>query len=254
MADLFAHGNKLLPSTDKYIVRIFNIPAISIRDEQGNIDKERPSICLEAPEICKEICYAYRRQKGREKIVYGGREKNYRATLDHDFVYQMQQRIRGTIKYYQRREVQIIYRIHESGDFYSTEYLQKWVAIADLFKDQGHVRFMAYTKNIELLNQYLKMKGFRLKDINIKFKYSVMQLREYEGKIFKNTFDQQEKLAVAEELRKQGLTYYTLYASDEDLPQETKQLKICRLHEGSSCSDCGMKCYLDDCDIAAVAR
>lgn len=51
----FSNGNTLLPTTDKYIVRIFNLPAISIRDDHGNINKDCPNICLEAPGICKEI-------------------------------------------------------------------------------------------------------------------------------------------------------------------------------------------------------
>lgn len=61
-------------------------------------------------------------------------------------------------------------------------------------------------------------------------------------------------MKIAKALRKQGLRYYTVYEKEDDLPQETETLKICRLHEGRTCNECGMKCYLDDCDIAAVAR
>lgn len=44
-------------------------------------------------------------------------------------------------------------RIHDSGDFYSREYLQKWLKIADSLP---HVTFYAYTKSIPLfLNQKL---------------------------------------------------------------------------------------------------
>lgn len=256
MAGFFANGNQLLPSTPLYAVRIFNIPAISVRDDQGNINKACPNICVEAPEICKEICYAYRRQKGREKIVYGGREKNYWATRCDNFVEKVQKQIQGTIRYYKNRaqDIQIIYRIHESGDFYSVDYLQKWVAIANHFQDQKHVHFMAYTKSIEILNQFLVKNGCNLQDINIKFMYSIMRIKKHDGKLYENTLDQPRKMEIAKALSKQGLRYYTVYEKEDDLPQETETLKICRLHEGRTCNECGMKCYLDDCDIAAVAR
>ena len=82
MADVyFSRGNKLLPTTDKSVVRIFNLPAISIRNSLGNIDKSRPNICIEAPGICKEICYAYKRQSGNEKIVYGAMKANPQITI-----------------------------------------------------------------------------------------------------------------------------------------------------------------------------
>ncbi|MBC5721594.1 hypothetical protein H8S11_01980 [Flintibacter sp. NSJ-23] len=149
MAGFFANGNQFLPSTPLYAVRIFNIPAISVRNNQGNINKACPNICVEAPEICKEICYAYRRQKGREKIVYSGREKNCQATRCDDLVDKVQKQIQGAIQYYMNMNrtqgIQIIYRIHESGDFYSVDYLEKWVTIANHFQNQKHVHFMAYT-------------------------------------------------------------------------------------------------------------
>ena len=42
----------------------------------------------------------------------------------------------------------IFFRIHESGDFYSQEYFDKWSTIARHFKSQPIV-FLAYTKSID---------------------------------------------------------------------------------------------------------
>lgn len=251
----FSNGNKLLPSTNEYVVRIFNIPAISIRDENGNIDKKHPNICIEAPEICKEICYAYKRQSGREVIVYGSRKNNYDATQSVDFANEMIKKIKGTIKYYKNKKVKIIYRIHESGDFYHIDYLDKWVEIANNFKENKNVIFMAYTKNIELLDTYLIKNEMKLTDINIRFKYSIMKAKKCGDKTLKNTENQKCKLAIAEKLRSEGLTYFTIYDKDEDISSKFKAMNICKLdEEGHDCSICKMKCYLNSYDIVGKAR
>lgn len=257
----FSNGNKLLPSTEKYIVRIFNLPAISIRDAAGNINKECPNICLEAPGICKEICYAYKRQSGNEVIVYGRRKANYDATLEEDFVQTVKKKIEGTINYYEKKDVKIIYRIHESGDFYHIDYLHKWVQISNEFKNNPKVVFMAYTKNIELLNKYLKREGKALSEINIKFKYSIMELSEFEGITYSKTSDFPDKVLLANDLRKQGLTFYKLYKAESDLPIETEVVKHCLLYKNKkgknpdhTCASCEMKCYFGDFDVVSLAR
>lgn len=43
----------------------------------------------------------------------------------------------------------IMIRIHDSGDFYSLEYLKAWSKIADLFKGT-RVKFYAYTKMVQM--------------------------------------------------------------------------------------------------------
>ncbi len=256
MADIyFSRGNKLLPTTDKYVVRIFNLPAISIRNSSGNIDKSCPKICIEAPEICKEICYAYKRQSGDEEIVYGRRKANYDATLQTNFVDSVIKMINGTIRYYSKKDVKIIYRIHESGDYYSIDYLHKWVQIAEKFRENPNVVFMSYTKNIELLNRYLQRERKLLNELNIKFKYSVMELTYYEGVTYTKTSDYPNKVAIANTLHNQGLSYYTLYASQGELPMESEMIKHCVLGKlNQTCADCGMKCYLENIDIVAIAR
>ena len=114
---------------------------------------------------------------------------------------------------------------------------------------------MSYTKNIELLNRYLQRERKLLNELNIKFKYSVMELTDYEGVTYTKTSDYPNKVAIANTLRSQGLSYYTLYASQGELPMESEIIKHCVLGKlNQTCADCGMKCYLENIDIVAIAR
>lgn len=67
-------------------------------------------------------------------------EENLKATKSTDFVYLMMKEIKD-------RKIEIV-RVHDSGDFYSLEYLQKWVAIAN---GSHAVLFYFYTKNVEMI-------------------------------------------------------------------------------------------------------
>ncbi len=119
-------GNKLLPSTDKNILRIFNLPAVALKQEDGG-----KIICCEAPDTCKRVCYAKRDQ--RYTKVYSNRKENYELSLKDDFAQIMIDNIKLVLHEYENSDVKVVYRIHESGDFYSEEYLDKWVEIANTF-------------------------------------------------------------------------------------------------------------------------
>ena len=82
-----------------------------------------------------------------------------------------------------------------------------------------------------------------------------MKIDEYMGKKFTKTSDYPKKISIAENLQKEGLTKYTLYGSTKDLQKESSILKHCHLGEPDvTCASCGMKCYFDGVDIAAVVR
>ena len=85
---------------------------------------------------CIKYCYA---QKGNYKYpsVIKGLNNRYELSKTADFVPQMN----ATIVLQRPTHV----RIHDSGDFYSIEYLLKWVDIANTNKE---VIFYAYTKSI----------------------------------------------------------------------------------------------------------
>jgi len=99
-------------------------------------------ICVCLTELCFKKCYArkgnFRRPAVRESLA-----QNFRETKKENFARQANEFI-GTKKV-------SICRIHASGEFYSPEYVNKWVAIA---RSNPQVQFFAYTrswKNKEIL-------------------------------------------------------------------------------------------------------
>ena len=62
----------------------------------------------------------------------------------------------------------IIFRIHETGDFWSEEYLNKWIEISNKFKGENRIIFQAYTKSIAFL------KDLDIQELNIKIMFSIM--------------------------------------------------------------------------------
>lgn len=48
----------------------------------------------------------------------------------------------------------IMIRIHDSGDFYSQDYLAAWIEIANVYQNETRVQFYAYTKMVQLCKTY----------------------------------------------------------------------------------------------------
>lgn len=329
-------GNETLKRTDKVRFKIFNITA--------------RKTCPEAPEICKEICYAYSREKGNEIIVKDARSFNYKATKDiyikkndivnndieifsvdsiireiellYDsnkdsadiffvrfrewrnfsgenevekwiqvasnfnncnypklkfvaftkkeyfdtiqfkprnfkiinkivntksksslsmsidllikkqmeegtFVSSMIERIKNSYKH--SSKVPMYFRIHESGDFYSEKYFEKWVEIVNDFKSEEYkkLHFVAYTKQIKRISEFLKNKNLNINDINMKLIYSVMKISKYDDEAIdlkKSTSD--ESIKIAEELRQQSknmIFYYVLGKDGSEIDENLKR-------------------------------
>lgn len=45
-------------------------------------------------------------------------------------------------------------RIHASGDFYDYDYFEKWTRIAEKYRDNPSIQFVAYTKAFNILQEY----------------------------------------------------------------------------------------------------
>lgn len=116
---LMTFGNK------KMTIPLFNIPAVST--------------CSGSTEFCRKYCYA----KSSEELfpsVKAKRARNLIASKASDFVSRVISELQG-VKF-------IPYvRIHESGDFYSQEYLEKWYEICKAFPER---KFLAFTKCFKL--------------------------------------------------------------------------------------------------------
>ena len=94
--------------------------------------------CPGRTETCESVCYVTRYVKrfSRIELMY---QDNYRASLRPDFPDRIIDEIR-------ERKVRIL-RIHVSGDFYSVEYLDKWLKVVQSCKDTV---FVAFTRSWRL--------------------------------------------------------------------------------------------------------
>lgn len=90
-------------------------------------------ICYGKGKQCKK-CYATQAEYMYPACL-PSRERNYTASLSDTFVSEVNNKLKKTRKK--------IVRIHEAGDFYSQEYVDKWTEIA---KNNPNIFFFALTK------------------------------------------------------------------------------------------------------------
>lgn len=109
--------------------KLKGIPIFSLPPEDTRIN---------STPLCRKYCYAQKAWKQYIR-VRETRNKNYIESLKSDFVNKMIDEI-------QFMNVQF-FRLHESGDFYSQEYLNKWFEIA---RKVSHITFFAWTKSWNL--------------------------------------------------------------------------------------------------------
>lgn len=154
-------GNSKLPET----TFIFNLPAVKT--------------CPLKTVLCAKECYALKAEVQYKHVVPQARNRNLEISRSDYFVNRISNSIDQNIK--KIKQV----RIHESGDFYSQEYLEKWFKITTLFPE---LTFYAYTKSFHL-DYSAKPKNFVL---IASFDKTTDQLRRnfYESKReqFDNTF------------------------------------------------------------------
>jgi len=120
-----------------YKILGFGIPAYYVFvDKNGQSCNTCPGACA-----CAGVCYA---RQGRYLMpnVMDARVRNLTESLGDNFVLDAT----ADLGYYKRRGYNVV-RLHDSGDFYSQEYLDKWAAIAHNHPD---LIFYAYTKNLLL--------------------------------------------------------------------------------------------------------
>ena len=116
---IFSIGNRKLPRT----IAIFNLP--------------RLLTCPWATYLCKTICYARKAERKAFPKCLPQRTLNYILSLQTGFP----EIIIKTLRKIKQKKI----RIHESGDFYSQEYLDKWFKIMKSFPEKT---FVAYTKSM----------------------------------------------------------------------------------------------------------
>ena len=106
--------------------------------------------CITCPfktALCEKYCYAKKAER-MYKNTRVSRNQNLVDSLQDDFI----ERIKYLIIEKANPNKKIWFRIHEGGDFYSVEYVNKWIEIAKAFPT---ITFMAYTKSIDFIGDTL---------------------------------------------------------------------------------------------------
>lgn len=165
-------GNTVLVDNEEYGFLIFSLPA---RD-----------CCPYATELCRKICYGRNAQE-LFKHVYDCRKRNFEESLKDNFVEDMIEILTYNLQRKKYKNKTILFRIHETEDMYSQEYTDKWIEIANYFKNNSRIVFQSYTKSLA----YIKEKT---NSSNIKFMFSIMQDTKIEDielahKLKLNTFE-----------------------------------------------------------------
>lgn len=109
-------GNKKLKPTNEVKFLIWNLP--SIRS------------CPFATAQCKANCYSIKSESQYGLPCIESRERHYNASLRPDFAKAMIEVIERYYKHACKNgKSELFVRIHESGDFYSQQYFDKWAKI-----------------------------------------------------------------------------------------------------------------------------
>ena len=121
---------------------------------KGNLKLDKSILIWSIPAIktcpncsdCASKCYARKAEK-LYPAVLPCRERNWEASKRDDFVSNMVKLIKRTQKNSRKVTIKAV-RIHESGDFYSKGYAEKW---ADIARQCPDLIFYGYTKAPENL-------------------------------------------------------------------------------------------------------
>jgi len=177
--------------------------------------------CPGSTELCKKNCYALK----AEKVWKGpkqSRNRNYDISMTKEFVDKMIHKISKSNKEY--------FRVHESGDFYSQEYLDKWIKIFEEFNiEDKKKKFLIYTQKYDL--DYSKLPS------NVILYWTIWPDTDI------------DKVP-------EGLRAYVIDDGTGKIPENTyiiNEPKICKKGKGSKlkCDDC-MYCYEGRGDVVFI--
>ena len=129
--NLLTQNSKMKKTSLKNNAKIFNFSIPAYKTKSGKVT------CPFA-DACVKYCYAQKGNYTRFPIVQELMEKKYEISKQNNFNSLMNAEIK------KKKATHI--RIHDSGDFYSVKYLQKWIQIAEF---NPSIIFYAYTKSIK---------------------------------------------------------------------------------------------------------
>lgn len=155
--NLLTQNGKLKETSKKLGIKIFNFSIPAYKSVTGEV------VCKYAKD-CVKYCYAQKGNYKRFPKIGELMEQRYLISKQSIFVGLMNIEIK-------KKKADAI-RVHDSGDFYSREYLKKWITIAN---DNPEVNFYAYTKSLpyfkditlpENMDVIFSVGGYKDKTIN----------------------------------------------------------------------------------------
>ena len=142
---LFRNKNAFLGGNDNIKFEVFDLP--------------RLITCPGSTEICRKNCYQIKitnMHKGENQDSASTYHKKYNlvCSMQDDFINRIVSEIKSKRPSDNRQN---FIRIHADGDFYSEEYLIKWMTIALVTKllFENKYRFVVYTKSFRILDNVL---------------------------------------------------------------------------------------------------
>lgn len=153
-------GNRKLPKD----TMIFNLPA--------------RITCPGRTALCSGACYALKAER-MYKAVLPARKSNFTASRHPAFAEHMTDVIQAHAHKIKR------VRVHESGDFYNRDYLNKWFLIASTFPA---ITFYAYTKSFHLDFSACPDNFKLIASLDVTTKGTALLAYERQKRVFKNTF------------------------------------------------------------------
>ena len=130
--NLLTQNTKLKKTSKALGIRVFNFGIPAYKSASGKLTCPMADGCI-------KFCYA---KKGAYiwSNVKPAFEKRYELSKTDDFVSKMYDEI-------VKKKPDYV-RVHDSGDYYSKKYLNKWIDIALLFPE---VKFYSYTNMVEMM-------------------------------------------------------------------------------------------------------
>lgn len=128
---------------DKYLVYNFALPSVKTCPFAGE---------------CKKGCYG---SSGMYNFsnVKAAHNRNFESSKNNDFIVEMLKELdKLNLKAVKKGKILVI-RVHDNGDFYSAEYLDKWLSI---MLQRKHILFYAYTKSLPYFKNVELPLNFRI--------------------------------------------------------------------------------------------
>jgi len=140
----------------------------------NNFGIPSPKTCFGAKD-CIKYCYVKKGNYGFPSVKTA-QDRNFNVSKTDDFIITMFEEI--------VMKASSHIRIHDSGDFYSKEYLDKWLYIIESLP---HVHFYAYTKSLPLfINRTLPANFTIIFSCGGKYDHLIDDTKHRHSKIFKS--------------------------------------------------------------------